>query len=114
MGLNGNKRIWVNYGLILGVNGRKQKGYPGSGLSGSSHAKAASTYFPIELLHIFCVPHNYIVVYHLCCEHFEILLRPTVLTKRDGQWRLKTLIYSSFPLWGTENCFCHFSGVTVF
>lgn len=101
--------------FAFGSGWGEAKRIAGSGLSEVAIPKpSALTYFPIELLHIFCVPHNYIVVYHLCCEYLEVLLRPTVLTKRDGQRRLITLIHSSFPLWGTENCFCHFSRGAVF
>ena len=84
-----------------------------SRLSGSSPARASGTHFPIQLLNIFCVLHNDIVVYHFCVEHSEVFLRSTVLTKRDRKWRLIILIHSSFPLWGMENCFCHFSSATV-
>ena len=105
IGLKCKESVWVIHGLFLGVDGERAAG---AGLSGRSRAEAARAYLPIELLHIFRVPHNHIAVYHLGPEYSTVLLRTTLLTERDRQGRLIALIHSSFPLWGTENCLCHF------
>lgn len=83
-------------------------GWAGGGTAGSGRSgRAACTYLPIELLHVFQAPHNHMAVYHLGLEDSEVLLGTTVLTARDGQGRLITLLHSSLPLWGAEQRLCH-------
>lgn len=74
-----NGHLWS----VLGVDG-EEKGLWAQGCQEvASQAKATCTYSPIQLLNIFCVPHNHIVVYHFGTEYSEVFLRTTVLTKRD-------------------------------